>query len=174
MAFAIPGGACRTDASVDAEVPDLEVSAEPDSGAEAPSVSERPTVDVPAGSGVVPVVVEVPWGSEVPLVPVAPAVPVDPSELSEPVSSAHATPGVVATAIPTPNATANPPTRPMYFAVPMMISSPVGDDADGPSSSTDESRCVLIDHWLSVWRGGAFVSFDPGVRRPPFYARYLI
>ena len=170
MLIAIPGGTCRTDAPVDAEVPDSEAFAEPDPGAEAPSVCEPPTVDVPAGSEVVPVVVEVPWGSEVPLVPVEPAVPVDPSELADPVSSAHATPGVVGTAIPTPNATANPPTRPMHFAVPMMVSSP---EADGSSGSTDESLCVLIDHWLSVWRGGVFVLFDPGVRRPPFYARYL-
>jgi len=87
--------------------------------------------------------------------------------------SASATPGVFAIAAPTPSATASAPTRPMYFAVPIMISSPVGGDADGPSSSTDESLCVLIDHWLPVWRGGAFVSFDPGVSRPPFYPRYL-
>ena len=73
--------------------------------------------------------------------------------------SASATPGVFAIAAPTPSATASAPTRPMYFAVPMMISSPVGGDADGPSSSTDESLCVLIDHRLSVWRGGVFVSF---------------
>ena len=39
-------------------------------------------------------------------------------ELEEPVSdgSAQATPGVVATATPTPKATAKPPTRPMYLA----------------------------------------------------------
>ena len=61
--------------------------------------------------------------------------------------SASATPGVFVIAAPTPSATASAPTRPMYFAVPMMISSPVGGDADGPSSSTDESLCVLIDHW---------------------------
>jgi hypothetical protein len=38
--------------------------------------------------------------------------------LVEPVSDgpAHATPGVVATAMPTPNATARPPTRPTYLA----------------------------------------------------------
>ena len=35
--------------------------------------------------------------------------------------SAHATPGAVATAIPTPNAAANPPTRPMHLALPMII-----------------------------------------------------
>jgi hypothetical protein len=40
---------------------------------------------------------------------------------SEPIGSAHAIPGVVAIAIPTPKATANPPTRPMYFALPMAI-----------------------------------------------------
>jgi len=39
-------------------------------------------------------------------------------ELEEPESDgpAHATPGVVATATPTPNATARPPTRPTYLA----------------------------------------------------------
>ena len=39
-------------------------------------------------------------------------------ELDEPgsVGSAHATPGVVATATPTPKATAKPPTRPTYLA----------------------------------------------------------
>ena len=87
--------------------------------------------------------------------------------------SASATPGVFVIAAPTPSATASAPTRPMYFAVPMMISSPVGGDADGPSSNTDQSLCVLIDHWLSVWRSGVFISFDPGVRRPPFSGRYL-
>jgi hypothetical protein len=35
--------------------------------------------------------------------------------------SAHAIPGVVATAIPIPSATAKPPTRPIYFAVPMVV-----------------------------------------------------
>ena len=42
-------------------------------------------------------------------------------ELDVESGSAHATPGVVATATPTPKATANPPTRPMYVAVPMVI-----------------------------------------------------
>src|SRR4029079_2503461 len=129
---------------VDAEVPDVVVSTAPASGPEAPSFSVPAAVAVPVGSVVVPVLVA---DSEVPLVPVAPAVPLVPPGPADTVSSAHATPGVVATAIPTPNATANPPTRPMYFAVPIMISSPVGGDADGPSSSTDESLCVLIDHW---------------------------
>ena len=39
----------------------------------------------------------------------------EPDELES--GSAHATPGVVATATPTPKATANPPTRPMYMAL---------------------------------------------------------
>ena len=48
--------------------------------------------------------------------------PVEPAELVAPVLSvppspvAHATPGLVATAIPTPSATANAPTRPTYIA----------------------------------------------------------
>jgi hypothetical protein len=112
-----PGGTCRTDASVDAEVSDLGVSPELDPGVGAPSGSEPPAVDVP----VVPVMVEVTSDSEGPLVAVASAVPLVPAELADAVSSASAIPGVVATAIPTPSATANPPTRPMYLALPMMI-----------------------------------------------------
>jgi hypothetical protein len=111
VASTTPGGTCRSKAPVDAEVPDAEPSTEADPVAGPPSVCELAADDAPAGSGVVPEVVEVPLES-VSLVPVVPVVPV-PSELADPVSSAHATPGVVATAIPTPNATANPPTRPM-------------------------------------------------------------
>jgi hypothetical protein len=43
---------------------------------------------------------------------------------------AHANPGVVATAIPTPRATANAPTRPMYFAWPFMASLPTQTSSD--------------------------------------------
>jgi len=43
------------------------------------------------------------------------------------VGPAHATPGVVATATPTPKATARPPTRPMYVAYP--ITTPPSTDA---------------------------------------------
>jgi hypothetical protein len=48
----------------------------------------------------------------------------DEPDLPEPVpeSSAHATPGVVATAVPTPSATANAPTRPTYLAYPIIVS----------------------------------------------------
>jgi hypothetical protein len=48
-------------------------------------------------------------------------------ELVDPDSdgSAHATPGVVATATPTPKATAKPPTRPTYFAYPITTALPV-------------------------------------------------
>jgi hypothetical protein len=76
-------------------------------------------------SAVVSVLVEVPSDSEVPLVPVASAVPAVPPELADAVSSAIAMPGVVATAMPTPSATANPPTRPMYFALLMVVPSAV-------------------------------------------------
>jgi len=109
VASTSPRCACRTDASVDAEVPEVGTSTAPDPRAEAPSVWEPAAVDVP----VVPVVVS---DSEVALVFVAPAVPAASAELADAVSSAHAIPGVVATAIPTPSATANPPTRPMYLA----------------------------------------------------------
>jgi len=47
--------------------------------------------------------------------------------------SASATPGVFAIAAPTPSATASAPTRPMYFAVPIVVPSPVEGDADSPS-----------------------------------------
>jgi hypothetical protein len=45
-----------------------------------------------------------------------PPVPGEPVELFGASGLAHATPGVVATAIPTPSATANAPTRPMCLA----------------------------------------------------------
>ncbi len=48
---------------------------------------------------------------------------------------ASATPGVFAIAAPTPSATANAPTRPMYIAVPIVVPSPVESDADSPSSA---------------------------------------
>ncbi|MBE1546303.1 hypothetical protein GGC64_000311 [Mycobacterium sp. OAS707] len=48
----------------------------------------------------------------------------------ESVGPAHATPGVVATATPTPRATARPPTRPTYFACP--ITTPPSPDAKQP------------------------------------------
>jgi hypothetical protein len=94
----------------------------------------EPEDDVPV-TPVEPVVVDggaaVPVGSGEPdggVVPggVAPGdcVPGDVSVGAEPsgavvlvsVGPAHATPGVVATAIPTPDATANAPTRPIYRA----------------------------------------------------------
>ena len=49
--------------------------------------------------------------------------------------SASATPGVFAIAAPTPSATANAPTRPMYIAVPIVVPSPVESDADNPSTA---------------------------------------
>jgi hypothetical protein len=44
-------------------------------------------------------------------------------ELDVESGSANATPGVLATAAPTPSATANAPTRPIYFAVPIVVPS---------------------------------------------------
>jgi hypothetical protein len=123
--IAVPGGTCRTDAPVDAEVPDSGMSTESDSGVEAP--------DVPVVSAVVPMVADVPCDSEVPDVPAASGAPavspgaVDDGEAEsvpgELPSSAHATPGPLATATPTPNATANPPTRPTKRAA-LMTASP--------------------------------------------------
>ena len=135
VAFTIPGGTCRTDAPPDAEVPESAGFAEPDPGMEAPSVSVPAAGDLPAGSAVVPAVVEVPWDSEGPLVPVALAVPVDLSELTDSESSAHATPGLLATATPTPNATANPPTRPTKRPALTTTSS-------SPEQPPDRPRCT--------------------------------
>ena len=63
--------------------------------------------------------------------------PCEPDEDVEPVSdgSASATPGLFAIPAPTPSATANAPTRPMYIAVAMMVPSPVESDADNPSTA---------------------------------------
>ena len=119
--IALPGGACRTDAPADADVPDAAEFAGPAPGAEAPSVGEPPTVDVRGGSKAFPVVVGVPGDGEAAPGSVASAAPAGLSEVVDPVSSAHATPGVAATAIPTPNATASPPTRPMYLALLMAV-----------------------------------------------------
>jgi hypothetical protein len=119
--IAIPGGACRTDAPVDAEIPDSDASSEPEPGVflEAPFVRGPATVDVSVVSAVVPVVVEAPSDSELPGalagLAVSPGAADDGEAESAPgelPSSAHATPGLLATATPTPNATANPPTRP--------------------------------------------------------------
>jgi hypothetical protein len=54
------------------------------------------------------------------VVPVVVVVLVDPGGL-EMVSSAEATPHPVAIAVPTPNATASPPTRPIWVAAPMVF-----------------------------------------------------
>ena len=56
-------------------------------------------------------------GVGMPLVPMTKAVRSDGASAG----SANATPGVLATAIPTPSATANAPTRPMHFAVPIAV-----------------------------------------------------
>jgi hypothetical protein len=50
---------------------------------------------------------------------------VEEADEDESVGSAHATAGVVATATPTPKATAKPPTRPTYFAYPITTALPV-------------------------------------------------
>ena len=62
-------------------------------------------------------------------------------------SSANATPGGIVAAKPTPSATANAPTRPMNFALPMMI--PRFDGADlrhrivAPVAQAGLSRGIL-------------------------------
>jgi hypothetical protein len=50
----------------------------------------------------------------------------------ESVGSANATPGVLATAIPTPSATAKAPTRPMCVALPIVVSPSRFWREDGP------------------------------------------
>ncbi len=67
-------------------------------------------------------------------------------ELDVESGSAHATPGVVAIAIPTPNATANPPTRPMYLALPMVIPSDTSaGDPDMPGSCPHDPISLLSE-----------------------------
>lgn len=61
--------------------------------------------------------------------PVADAAEESVPDESESVGSAHTTPGAVAMAMPTPNATANPPIRPMYFALPIVV--PLANHACG-------------------------------------------
>jgi hypothetical protein len=114
----IPRGTRRTVAPADIKLPGLRATAERDlRSGEGLSVWEPTAADVPTDSGVV---VEGPSDAEPSLVPEDPAVPAVPSELEDPVSSAHATAGVAARAIPTPSVTANAPTRPMYFAFPIV------------------------------------------------------
>jgi hypothetical protein len=73
-------------------------------------------------------------------------VEVDDSEVAEFVLvlvSAHATHGVVATAMPTPRATANPPTRPIYLALLMVV--PLRRPFNGryPLLVTRDRRCYV-------------------------------
>jgi hypothetical protein len=104
-------------AGAGADAPDsLEVT-DSDPAAEPLAASGEPVVDDPVVPEVV--VVDVPDVSEVPV----------PDDVSvAPVSGpAHATPGALTTATPTPKATAKPPTRPTYVAYPITI--PPGADA---------------------------------------------
>ena len=154
VAFTIPGGTCRTDAPADAEVPDIgQVSAELDPGVEAPSVSVPAAGDLPAGSAVVPAVVARCPGIQRfhgASIRSALAVPVDACrELTDSESSAHATPGLLATATPTPNATANPPTRPTKRPALTTTSS-------SPEQPPDRPRCTR----------GAYTSDAGSGRRP--------
>ncbi len=122
-----------------------------DAGAEVDAPTEEPLDErVPVDEGVpvdgvlpvdrvLPVDGVLPPVDGVPLdgVPVDEAVPgvapaggvVDESVADEPesVGFAHATPGEAARAIPTPNAAANPPTRPMYLALLMIFPSRATD-----------------------------------------------
>ena len=82
--------------------------------------------------------------------------------------SASATPGVFAITAPTPSATANAPTRPMYFAVPTVVPSPGESGADSPSKAP-VSR--MVRGWTIDCLYGAAVSSsiccDPGVSNTP-------
>ena len=72
--------------------------------------------------------------SETPAVPEV-AAPVDDAPddelVPEAAGSAHATAGVVASAIPIPSATANTPTRPMYSALPIVVPLSMSGRTDG-------------------------------------------
>ena len=54
----------------------------------------------------------------------------------ESVGPAHATPGALATATPTPKATAKPPTRPMYVAYPITTTSQSGRETAASAART--------------------------------------
>jgi hypothetical protein len=94
-----------------------------------PPGDELPADEPPADVSAAPL-----FGVDAPVAPLPGAEPgddsdddsdeLDPRE-SVPDSSAHATPGVVATAVPTPNATANAPTRPTYLAYPIGVCPPI-------------------------------------------------
>ena len=142
VAFTVPGCVRRTDA-FDAPALELESATGPDPGVEMPFVLVTAAVEVPAGLAVVPVF-EVPWVSEAPLVPPVPPAPVDPPEGADGLSSAHATPGVLATAIPIPKATANPPTRPTKHAALTTASQPSGqfDASQRPQLFRPRVRCA--------------------------------
>jgi hypothetical protein len=64
---------------------------------------------------------------------------------AESVGSAHATPGVVATATPTPKATAKPPTRPTYFAYPITTASQSGCKTAASAARTSSTADALWD-----------------------------
>ena len=64
---------------------------------------------------------------------------------AESVGSAQATPGVVATATPTPKATAKPPTRPTYFAYPITTASQSGCKTAASAARTSSTADALWD-----------------------------
>jgi hypothetical protein len=68
-------------------------------------------------------------------------------ELVDPESDgpAHATTGVVATANPTPKATAKPPTRPTYFAYPITTTSQSGRETAASAARTSSTGDTLRD-----------------------------
>jgi hypothetical protein len=57
-------------------------------------------------------------------------------------SSAHTTPGVVTTAVPIPNATANAPTRPTYLAYPTVV--------PPHKRRTERSKSAIDQHLLPI------------------------
>jgi hypothetical protein len=58
---------------------------------------------------------------------------------------AHATPGVVATATPTPKASAKPPTRPTYVAYPITTTSQSGRETAASAARTSSAVQTLWD-----------------------------
>jgi hypothetical protein len=85
----------------------------------------------------------------------------DEAELVESASvgSAHATPGVLATATPTPKATAKPPTRPTYLAYPM--TTPLRVRTRNMSS---KSRDYIVRRPNPAGLGSRVLDFDHGMR----------
>jgi len=68
----------------------------------------------------------------------------EPDTAPESAGSANATAGVLATATPIPSATANAPTRPMYFALPIAVPSSRSRRNDGHLRRVPSSAMQIV------------------------------